>query len=195
MFGNIFGALLTLIGITTLLRKDDKPPMDAPLFKREPITELNPVEKRAIEVNNAIDRTVANTPKDAPRGIRNNNPGNLVKTSIPWQGKVAGTDKRFETFVSPEWGIRAMMKDIINDWKKGKKTIASLIDEYAPSHENDTQAYVNFIAKRTGFDPNSPLDLNDKDNLIDVADAIIRFENGNKKWYDITVFDKAVELI
>lgn len=34
---------------------------------------------------------------DHPRGIRNNNPANLIKTSIPWNGKLANnTDGRFE---------------------------------------------------------------------------------------------------
>lgn len=39
-----------------------------------------------------------------PRGIRNNNPGNLDKGS-PWQGLVANPDEpRFCTFKDPVWG-------------------------------------------------------------------------------------------
>lgn len=36
------------------------------------------------------------------RGIRNNNPGNLVKSDVPWNGKLPGGDKRFESFQTAE---------------------------------------------------------------------------------------------
>jgi len=60
-----------------------------------------------------------------PRGIRNNNPGNIRFTSVPWRGKVAWPDntdidcttgqivKAFEQFTSPLYGVRAMIKQIM----------------------------------------------------------------------------------
>ena len=43
-----------------------------------------------------------------PRGLRNNNPLNIRRSSQPWRGKVANpTDKDFEQFISMEDGLRA----------------------------------------------------------------------------------------
>lgn len=53
---------------------------------------------------------------DKPRGIRNNNPGNL-RWGDPWQGLVPEaqrTDKDFCQFVAPAWGIRALAITLIS---------------------------------------------------------------------------------
>ncbi len=52
--------------------------------------------------------------KKIPRGWRNNNPGNLIKTMIQWKGKLpylSNTDSKFEQFVDFKHGIRALIKD------------------------------------------------------------------------------------
>jgi len=95
-----------------------------------------------------------------PRGIRNNNPGNLRMTSIPWKGKISvarNTDGAFEQFERYVYGIRAMMKDIINDMGEGKNTIRKIINEYAPASENATEAYIDQVSRYTGFGPDQPL--------------------------------------
>lgn len=112
------------------------------------------------------------------RGIRNNNPGNLVITNIPWRGKVsreANTDGKFEQFTRPEYGIRAMFMDIRNDLRKGKNTIRKLITEYAPPHENDTAAYIAAVSRTTGRGPDYALTEADYPALVA---AIIQHENG-----------------
>ena len=111
-----------------------------------------------------------------PRGLRNNNPFNLVRTSIAWQGKVGGSDPRFETFENLSFGIRAGLLDLYNDWaRKNLKTIRGLITEFAPPSENLTGNYINFVAARTGIAPDRPLQLPD---LVKVAQAIVIMENG-----------------
>jgi hypothetical protein len=115
-----------------------------------------------------------------PRGIRNNNPGNLVKTSIPWQGKVPhsqNNDSRFEQFVSMAYGVRAMMLDVINDINKGLNTIQKLVYEYAPPHENDTQAYINSVVKQSGIGKEDLL-IPVKDTMQKLIMAKIKHENG-----------------
>jgi len=117
--------------------------------------------------------------KDLPRGIRNNNPGNLVKTSIQWQGKVPGSDPRFETFENIYYGIRAAYLDIYSDvFKKKLNTIQKLISSYAPKSENPTEAYIQTVVKATGINRNqiisSPQDL-DK-----ILASILKVENGPK---------------
>ena len=44
-----------------------------------------------------------------PRGIRNNNPGNIRRNGDPWQGLAKDqTDREFFTFQSAVYGIRAL---------------------------------------------------------------------------------------
>ena len=113
-----------------------------------------------------------------PRGIRNNNPGNLVKTSIKWLGKVNSTDSRFERFDTIEHGIRAMLMDIRSDIrKKEQNTIRKLISSYAPPNENNTIAYINAVAHRTGIDADERLSP-DESTLCRLAEAISFHENG-----------------
>lgn len=116
---------------------------------------------------------------DLPRGMRNNNPGNLVKTLIPWKGKINSSDQRFEQFKSYKWGVRAMILDVANDIKKGKDTIESLITEYAPKNENDTDAYINYLVKETAIESRKKL-AGDKWELELLVRAIAKIENGTE---------------
>jgi hypothetical protein len=123
-----------------------------------------------------------NNPKATARGLRNNNPFNLVKTAIQWQGKVKGTDSRFETFATVQQGIRAGVLDIVGDiGNKKLDTINKLITVYAPRFENDTNAYINYVAKVAGVDANEKLLVNNKIDfglLGKLVTAIINKENG-----------------
>lgn len=119
------------------------------------------------------------------RGIRNNNPGNLVKTKDAWKGKVPhanNTDGRFEQFISPEYGIRAMFIDIKGDINKRKQnTIRKLITSYAPKFENNTAAYIAVVSKAIGKGADTVLTANDYFPLIK---AIIQHENGVQPYSD-----------
>lgn len=117
---------------------------------------------------------------DLSRGLRNNNPGNLVLTAIAWQGKIPNaqnTDRHFEQFKELRWGIRAMMKDIINDINEGTNTLTALINEYAPPHENDTANYISFVSGLTGIAPNVKITLS-KPVLQSIIRAKLAMENG-----------------
>lgn len=112
------------------------------------------------------------------RGIRNNNPGNLVRSANNWQGKIPysnSLDAHFEQFVSMKYGIRAMMRDIISDYSKGKTTVTALISEFAPAFENNTAAYINSVV--TGIGANIIGELT-KEKLILICKAIVKVENG-----------------
>lgn len=113
------------------------------------------------------------------RGIRNNNPGNLIKTSIKWAGKLPNSsDSRFEQFYSIALGARAMMKDIYSDiTRKGQNTIYKLITAYAPPHENNTQAYITRVESITGIYKHKTL-KGDLPTLKRLAEAMSLVENG-----------------
>jgi hypothetical protein len=130
------------------------------------------------------------------RGIRNNNPGNLVKTSIKWQGKVVGNDARFETFENMVYGTRAMMLDIINDVNEGTNTPRKLITEYAPPSENFTDAYITKVANALGIAKDGKIILSDT-NLRKLTRIISEVENGptQSKYLTDTDINSALELV
>lgn len=137
-----------------------------------------------------------------PRGIRNNNPGNLQKTSIPWKGKISpSTDVRFEQFETFVWGLRAKIRDIRNDIRlDGTNTIRKLIYEYAPPHENNTNSYINRVSAYTGIGPDAIL-TGSKEEIRKLSKIICQVENGNSQphigrteWFDDQMFDVAWDL-
>lgn len=120
------------------------------------------------------DKTVA-------RGLRNNNPFNLVRTNNKWQGKIPFSesfDKVFEQFVELKWGIRAYFKDVIGDINKGANTLTKLLSEFAPSFENNTSGYISRVANEMGISANSVLKT-DKLTIIKLAKAMAKVELGN----------------
>lgn len=128
-----------------------------------------------------------------PRGIRNNNPGNLKITNIPWQGKInvsQNDDGTFEQFEKYWYGIRAMLKDLINDiTQDGDNTLVKLITSYAPSSDNNpTTGYIAFVENYTGIDRNAII-TPDYNTMAQIAWAIIRFENGEDGWITQELFD------
>ena len=126
-----------------------------------------------------------------PRGLRNNNPGNLVITAIKWDGKIPtsqNTDGHFEQFTELRYGIRAMMRDLYNDVQKGQNNIVKLISAFAPAFENQTPAYINTVATLVGLNPTAAIDLTEE-TLIALCKAIVLVENGSDWAYKVSKQD------
>lgn len=118
----------------------------------------------------------------APRGLRNNNPGNVEAGADRWDGQT-GSDGRFATFDSPEAGIRALARTLITyQDKHGLNTVEGIIDRWAPPGENNTKAYARAVADAVGFEPTAQLDLKDAKVLQALTRAIIRHENGRQPY-------------
>ena len=128
----------------------------------------------------------------APRGIRNNNPGN-IEHGDDWNGlATTQRDARFCTFTEPEFGVRAMCKIFFTYFKRemdNDLTISEILTQWAPPHENPTATYIDNVAKWTGFDKDEALDLKDAEVLAAVAIAIARQENGTA-WYTRSVYQE-----
>ena len=137
------------------------------------------------------------TGSNKSRGIRNNNPGN-IRWGDEWQGLVPQaqrTDKSFCQFISPEYGIRAMIIILRNYQSKyGLKTITGIVKRWAPPNENDTQAYIRSVATATSTDADKPIDLTDSRKLFPLLQAIIKHENGSQP-YGLDVFIRALDLV
>lgn len=131
-----------------------------------------------------------------PRGIRNNNPGN-IRWGDPWQGLVPEsqrTDPSFCQFTSAVWGIRALAKILLTYQEKyGLRTVADMIRRWAPPSENNTAAYTQAVAAHMGVLPAAPVNLADQDDLRRMVEAIIEHENGQQPYSDARI-TKALEL-
>lgn len=115
-----------------------------------------------------------------PRGIRLHNPGNIKRTDIHWRGMTRlQDDKTFIRFESPYYGIRALIKLLVN-YKSihDLSSITTIIHRYAPTSENNTNAYIRDVSARSGYFPNEVLDMNDEETLVRLAAAIVVHENG-----------------
>lgn len=89
------------------------------------------------------------TGKNLIRGLRNNNPFNIRKSRQPWIGKIHGSDPEFETFRSMYLGIRAGVKLLLTYVDRGIDTPSAIISRFAPSCENNTSAYLDFVCRNS----------------------------------------------
>lgn len=121
------------------------------------------------------------TPKQIPRGIRNNNPLNIRIGNV-WLGEVAApTDPEFEQFVSMEYGLRAgfvLLRRYIRHYHKD--TIRSIISTWAPSTENNTEAYIQRVASSMNLDADTPLRYEDEKTMCQLVAAMCQVECGQK---------------
>ena len=96
------------------------------------------------------------------RGIRNNNPLNIRRSKDQWKGLAeAQTDRAFVQFKSLEYGWRAAFYLLTRTYyhKYRLYTIRTIIRRWAPSNENDTNAYIANVSKLTGIDPDEPIGI------------------------------------
>lgn len=116
-----------------------------------------------------------------PRGIRNNNPGNIryVKgVTSTYQG-CTGSDGAFCIFDTARNGIRAAGKlFLVYQDKYGLRTVRGVIDRWAPPVENNTSSYVTHVCKLMGVGPDDTLDLHRYTTLRSLVTAVITHENG-----------------
>jgi hypothetical protein len=137
-----------------------------------------------------------------PRGIRNNNPGNIRLGKTRWQGqKPVQADTDFIEFETPLMGLRALMRLLLTyNARYGLDTVESIINRYAPPHENATDHYIHGVSRRLGVTRKQRLKLTDEKTLAHLAAAIVRHENGaapkNRPddWYAADEYARAAKL-
>ena len=120
---------------------------------------------------------------DGPRGVRNNNPGNLeASSSNPGVGQT-GSDGRFAKFETPEHGIRALGRNLLSYQRQGIDTVSDIINRWAPpTDNNDTAAYIKSVCAQLGVKADQPLDASNPDTLQALCAAIIKHENGSQPY-------------
>lgn len=116
-----------------------------------------------------------------PRGLRNNNPGNLEDNA--WTRSLpgyVGSDGRFAKFATPAAGMAALDANLASYGKKGINTPLSIASTWAPGSEkgNDPNSYGGAIARGLGIGPNDTIDMTDPKMRGIVARTISQVENG-----------------
>lgn len=124
-----------------------------------------------------------------PRGIRNNNPGNLRRSSDNWKGlRAEQTDPDFFQFTAPEWGYRALIKTLQTyRTKRGCITLTDFIRRWAPPSENNTGAYLRAVCQDLQVSGAYIPDVSDRDTMCALAAAISKVENGTPAVMDDVV--------
>lgn len=83
------------------------------------------------------------------RGVRNNNPFNIKISKSSWLGKKSvNTDGTFEQFETMCYGLRAGVKLLANYICSGYDTPRAIISRFAPSSENNTKAYLDYLESK-----------------------------------------------
>lgn len=134
-----------------------------------------------------------------PRGIRNNNPLNIVKGNS-WKGERANqTDKRFEEFESMAMGLRAGFV-LLRNYVEGTKTrttkfntIRKIIARWAPPSENYTQRYIDNVCKWSGLLPDEVVRFRERKKMVAIVQAMAKMECGVT--LDIALIESAYDLV
>lgn len=156
---------------------------------------------------------------ELPRGIRNNNPGNLRPLrGDRWRGEIPPDTGRtpdpndemgsYSRFSSPEFGIRALIRDCRKKRRRGLDTIVKIKAAFAPAADgNDVDAYAAAVARMLSsllgapITPHGLLPPDDRVFRVALAKATVRVECGDPRpfgrdpwWYPDEVYQRAAAL-
>jgi len=123
-----------------------------------------------------------------PLGLRQRNPGN-IRPGAGFIGET-GVGSGYATFGSDDEGLRAIQRLLMTYGDEyGINTLRGLANRYAPTSENPTENYINFLSKQTGIDPDQEIDLAGRGSSI--IPAIIGFEQGQQPFSQAQI-DRAI---
>ncbi|PYA62730.1 lytic transglycosylase [Serratia marcescens] len=125
-----------------------------------------------------------------PRGIRNNNPGNLNYVGQNGATLEDHATPRFARFNSAFEGFAALGKQIkayYNGMSKAAgyqklQSVEDIISRFAPASENNTQAYINKLSKMLGVGRGDSLNIQDPQVLATLMNGITQIENGKNPY-------------
>lgn len=117
-----------------------------------------------------------------PRGLRNNNPGNIEWGRFAQGQGAVGSDGRFAIFPTPAAGIGAM-HSLLGSYHRNHDidTIDQIIGRWAPAGDgNNVDAYVAAVSDASGFGAADPLDMTDPSVRSRIIAGMIQHENGRQ---------------
>jgi hypothetical protein len=112
--------------------------------------------------------------------VRNNNPFNIrYSKKRDWEGKLDPCERGFEKFSRVDYGIKAgleLLQIYYNSW--GLKSIEEIINVYAPKHENNTDLYIDYLARELNYPRDKHIPIQDKQFMINFTYYLIQMETG-----------------
>lgn len=128
-----------------------------------------------------------------PRGIRNQNPGNVTNISGQiWLHQTGVDGENYCVFANAAWGIRAACRIWwAYYYHHGIRTLNGAVTRWAPPPNNPTEKYIRFVADACKVSPMQPLDFCEM--ALPITKAIILFENGCQP-YSLTTLNRGIEL-
>lgn len=120
------------------------------------------------------------------RGIRNNNPFNIKRSSSSWKGKIniaKSSDKVFEQFITMDYGLRAGFRLLQNYLVKGYDTPEKIIKRFAPSSENNVDRYLLFVVEDCPLSASTKIGLNSL-TFFWLCQKILKYESNFDLSYD-----------
>lgn len=135
-----------------------------------------------------------------PRGVRNNNPLNIVHGKSAWLGRYEQQDDpRFVQFVAMRYGIRAAMVTLRTYIKEHKcNTVAAIIKRWCP--DDTAGSYITTVCKRTRFEPTTVIRFEERDKIIALTEAMSEVECGlpcvpGSRYLNPADFEKAYDIV
>lgn len=138
-----------------------------------------------------------------PRGIRNNNPGNLNYVGQNGATLEDHATPRFARFNSAFEGFAALGKQIkayYNGTSKAAgyqklQSVEDIISRFAPASENNTQAYINKLSKMLGVGRGDSLNIQDPQVLATLMNGVTQIENGKNPYAPEMVLKAAQSVV
>ena len=142
-------------------------------------TELGKKFHDWVAENTGIELPRGDGYKSLPRGVRNNNPGNLNFANQAGATKESGENGRFAVFGSMQEGAAALYRQLQLYMKRGTNTLSGIVNKYAPAGDNNNVgAYISALMKATGKGANEVIDSGDTGTIARLMKGIVDHENG-----------------
>ncbi|MBC54119.1 MAG: hypothetical protein CMQ34_09845 [Gammaproteobacteria bacterium] len=128
-----------------------------------------------------------------PRGLRNNNPGNIRHNPANnWYGMTGQDRDGFVIFGDPADGIDAIGEIIDSYQRRGIWMLRNVIETWAPgngkdqngkAYTNSTEAYLSHVMQLTGWQA-AHVPQRTEGDYVGLVKAIITHENGRNPYSD-----------
>lgn len=118
--------------------------------------------------------------KNVPRGIRNNNPGNIKYGDFAIRMGATGKDADgFAIFPDARTGLNAIAANLASYARKGINTPSEIAHRWSTT---DQDSYTAMLAKALGVDPNQAVNMADPKVINALRNGIIMQENGRNPY-------------
>jgi hypothetical protein len=110
------------------------------------------------------------------KGFAINNPGNIRYLATNAFAGQTGNSGGYGVYAKLSDGVHAMYEELTKYYNSGLKTITQIVSKWAPSSENDTEAYIDDVSERMNESADTPLSW--PDDAAPLIQAMSWHENG-----------------